>query len=102
MCNSCQEIKLRDTPATKRELAKMRRHRLAGTAPAMPAWYWAHVRAHSGAPWRAGAAGRSVDWLIAERRRIQNAPQAFYFPSARVVSTPEYVREFAQLNYLTP
>jgi len=43
MCNLEREqmkpTRLRDTPATELELYLMQKHRAAGTAPKMPAWY---------------------------------------------------------------
>lgn len=103
MCHLCreQETKLRDLPATERELAKIRRYRLAGIAPAMPTWYQAHVRALYAAPWRAGLMVNPVGQLAAERMRIQNAPQVFKFPSPAVTSTAEYAKQFVQFNGLT-
>jgi hypothetical protein len=46
MCDKCssEPHPLRDTPASDYELYLMRKHREAGTAPAMPKWYQAHWR----------------------------------------------------------
>lgn len=103
MCHLCreQESKLRDLPATERELAKIRKHRAAGSAPAMPAWYQAHLRALYAAPWRAGLNVNPIGQLAAERKRIQNAPQVFTFPSPMIADTASYVREFVSDNSLT-